>query len=200
MALATLTGPASVAIVLLFAIGVTSGVAMNLYCGTLSAITLGQTFMPQWKAGPTSRVIVATMLSMASLYVELVSQKDFLANYTHFFDLMLYIMVPWTAVNLVDFYLVRQGDYHVPSFFMADGGIYGKCNWAAMLCYFLGILVQVPFIASTLYTGPITKALGGVDISWVVGIAVVSPVYYFAIRAFPGTVVGSPALQPAGHG
>ncbi len=42
--------------------------------------------------------------------------------------------------------------------------------------------MQAPFLATDLYKGPIAKALGGVDISWLVGLAVVGPVYYFAAR------------------
>ena len=44
--------------------------------------------------------------------------------------------------------------------------------------------MQIPFIAADFYTGPFARALGGVDLSWIVGIAVVSPVYYFAVRSF----------------
>ena len=39
--------------------------------------------------------------------------------------------MPWTAVNLVDFYLVGHGDYAVDDFFRADGGRYGRVNWVA---------------------------------------------------------------------
>jgi NCS1 family nucleobase:cation symporter-1 len=42
----------------------------------------------------------------------------------------------------------------------------------------LGIVVQVPFLATDLYTGRIATAFGGVDISWLVALAVVSPLYY----------------------
>jgi NCS1 family nucleobase:cation symporter-1 len=92
-------------------------------------------------------------------------------------------MVPWTAVNLVDFYLVRHGDYDVSAFFQADGGIYGRYNWPALICYVLGILVQAPFIWTDLYHGPIAAAMGGLDISWIVGLAVISPLYYWVERA-----------------
>jgi len=90
--------------------------------------------------------------------------------------------VPWTAVNLVDYYLIRFGDYDVPSFFAADGGIYGHYNVTALICYLVGIAAQAPFVAADFYTGPLARAIGGVDLSWVAGIAVVSPVYYFAVR------------------
>ena len=100
-------------------------------------------------------------------------------------------MVPWTAVNRVDYYLIRHGDYDVPSFFAADGGIYGRYNVAALVCYVLGIIVQVPFIASNVYTGPIARAMGGIDFSWIVGVLIVSAGYYFAVRSRPVAAVAT---------
>ena len=69
-------------------------------------------------------------------------------------------------------------------FFAAGGGIYGNYNFTALACYLVGIAVQIPFVAADFYTGPLARAMGGVDLSWLVGIAVVSPVYYFAVRSF----------------
>jgi NCS1 family nucleobase:cation symporter-1 len=97
---------------------------------------------------------------------------------------MLGSLVPWTAVNLVDFYLVRHGDYVVEDFFKADGGRYGRVNWAAVICYLIGVGVQLPFmIIGTAYTGPMAKLLGDTDISFIVGLVVVSPLYYFTMTA-----------------
>jgi NCS1 family nucleobase:cation symporter-1 len=182
--LAALTGPASPVIVVLFALGVAAACAMNLYCGALSAITFGQTFLPRWKATSVARTVISVVMFLLAVLIAILGEKNFLVNYTHFIDLLLYVLVPWTAVNLVDFYLVQHGDYDVDSFLAADGGIYGLYNWPALFCYFLGILIQIPFIASDLYTGPIAAALGGVDISWVVGLAVISPIYYFVARFY----------------
>jgi NCS1 family nucleobase:cation symporter-1 len=82
-------------------------------------------------------------------------------------------------VNLVDYYLLRHGQYDVPSFFRQDGGIYGRINAAAVECYVIGILVQLPFVVSPVYTGPAARAMGGLDISWIVGLAVTGPIYYW---------------------
>ena len=54
-----------------------------------------------------------------------------------------------------------------------DGGTSPPC-----LCYAIGILAQIPFLAQTLYTGPPTKMLGGADISWIVGLVVTAALYY----------------------
>jgi nucleobase:cation symporter-1, NCS1 family len=55
-------------------------------------------------------------------------------------------------------------------------------NVTAPICYLVGIVAQASFVAADFYTGPVARAIGGVDLSWVAGIAVVSPVYYFAVR------------------
>jgi len=181
-AIVRLTGPASRTIVLLFAPGIAVAGAICFYGGALAAITLAHTFVPRWRATSRARIIIAGAIFIAALLIGLGGAAHFLTLYSKFNELLLYLMVPWTAVNLVDYYLVRFGNYHVPSFFAADGGIYGRYNVAAIACYGLGILVQIPFVATDLYTGPLARALGGVDISWMAGLAVVSPVYYFAAR------------------
>ena len=37
--------------------------------------------------------------------------------------------MPWTLINLIDFYLVQHGEYDVPAMFRPDGGPYGRFNW-----------------------------------------------------------------------
>jgi nucleobase:cation symporter-1, NCS1 family len=182
-AISRLTGRASTAIVLLFAPGVAVAGAICLYGGALAVITLIQTFATDWRASSRARALIATTIFAGGLLISLVGATNFLPLYGRFNEILLYVMVPWTAVNLVDYYLIRHGEYDVPSFFAANGGVYGKYNISALVCYVLGILVQVPFIASDVYTGPIARALGGIDFSWIVGLVVVSGVYYAASRS-----------------
>jgi NCS1 family nucleobase:cation symporter-1 len=171
-------------VMLLLAPGVAVAGAICLYGGSLALITLGHTLAPHWRITHRARIVIASGIFLVALLISIVGAKNFLPLYSHFNELLLCLMVPWTAVNLIDYYLIRFGDYHVPSFFAADGGIYGHYNFTALACYLVGIAVQIPFIATDLYTGPLARALGGVDLSWMVGIAVVSPVYYFAVRSF----------------
>ncbi|SDI61706.1 purine-cytosine permease family protein [Pseudomonas panipatensis] len=177
-----MTGGLSALMVAVFSIGIAATNAMNLYCGTLSTITVGQTLLPAWTARAGWRALIALLLFSASLAIALLGQDNFMANYTNFILLLLYVLVPWSAINLVDYYLVAHGQYDVPSFFRRDGGIYGTFNWTAVNCYVLGILVQVPFMSTELYTGVVARAMNGADISWIVGLGVVSPVYWLASR------------------
>jgi len=176
--IAAMTGSIGFLVLATLSIGVAATNSMNCYCGALSTITVGQTLFPKWSAGAGSRAIVALVLFSISLALALLGKDDFMVNYTNFILLLLYVLVPWTAINLVDYYLVMHGSYDVPSFFRRDGGIYGYFNWTAVLCYFVGILVQVPFMATDLYSGYVARAMNGADISWLVGLVVISPLYY----------------------
>jgi NCS1 family nucleobase:cation symporter-1 len=192
--LAALTTGIAPLVLIVFSVGVAAANAMNLYCGALSAMTFGQTLLPRWVPGPRARTIMALSLFVLSLLGAVLGKAAFLANYEHFILLLLYVLVPWTAINLVDYYLLQHGNYDVPSFFRQDGGIYGRVNVAAVTCYALGIVVQLPFIDSPLYTGPVARALGGADLSWIVGLAVTSPAYFW----MAGRSAGRAAVLPAG--
>ncbi|MBB2202333.1 purine-cytosine permease family protein [Gluconacetobacter tumulisoli] len=165
-----------------FSITVACCGALDMYGGMLAVITVVQGFRSDWRPGPVARMGFCALIFACGAGMALNAQADFLENYMNFLFLLLYVLVPWTAINLVDYYLVHHGDYDVTSFFRADGGIYGRWNGRALLCYAVGIVVQVPFMSSALYTGPAARELGGADLSWIVGLIVVSPLYYLACR------------------
>ena len=54
--------------------------------------------------------------------------------------------------------------------------------------YVFGVLVQLPFISSKFYTGPLVEALGGVDISWIIGLVLPASLYYVCAKKWHGTV------------
>ena len=101
---------------------------------------------------------------------------------------MLYLLVPWTALNLVDYFFVRRGHYAITDIFRADG-VYGAWNWRGLLAYALGFAAEVPFmvlppIAGLSYTGPVPAHLtNGVDYSWVVGLVVSGLGYWILSRS-----------------
>lgn len=180
--LASLTRGIAPLVLVVFSVGVATANAMNLYCGALSTLTFGQTVFPRWEPRARARTITVLVLFGLSLAGALLGKDSFLDNYTDFILLLLYVLVPWTAINLVDYYLLRHGQYDVASFFRQDGGIYGRVNAVAVEWYLIGILVQLPLVATPLYTGPLARALGGVDLSWIVGLAVTGPGYYWMAR------------------
>jgi nucleobase:cation symporter-1, NCS1 family len=180
--LATLTHGIAPLILIVLSLGVATANAMNLYCGALSTMTLGQTLLPSWSPGAGARTFISLVIFALSLTGALLGKNSFMVNYENFILLLLYVLVPWTAINLVDYYLLRHAQYDVDSFFRHDGGIYGRINGVAVGCYVLGILVQLPFINTPLYRGFIARALGGVDLSWIAGLAITGPAYYWLAK------------------
>jgi purine-cytosine permease-like protein len=81
-------------------------------------------------------------------------------------------------VNLVDFFFVRRGHYAVTALFTPNG-IYGAWAWRGLLSYALGWLAILPFaVLPGLWTGPLAVKLGGVDVSWLMGLLAAGGSYY----------------------
>jgi NCS1 family nucleobase:cation symporter-1 len=101
--------------------------------------------------------------------------------------LMLYLLVPWTALNLVDFFFVRHGHYAITDIFRPDG-VYGAWGWRGLTAYLVGFAAEIPFmvlppIAGLSYTGYFPAHLvNGVDYSWLIGLAVSGLVYLLLSR------------------
>ena len=79
---------------------------------------------------------------------------------------------------------------NVRSFF-SPKGVYGGWRWVAIVPYVLALGAQVPFLDQTLYVGPAVKALGGADISWIVGFVVAGGGYLVATRLVGGGMLSA---------
>ncbi|HLN49918.1 MAG TPA: cytosine permease, partial [Steroidobacteraceae bacterium] len=114
--------------------------------------------------------------------IALRSASDFVTRFGDLLAILLYLFTPWTAINLVDFFLVRRGHYSIREIFNADG-MYGRWNWRGLLAYGLGFAVMIPFFSTGIYTGPVARALGGADLAMLVGLPVAAIAYYLACRS-----------------
>jgi NCS1 family nucleobase:cation symporter-1 len=94
---------------------------------------------------------------------------------------LLYVLVPWTSVNLVDYYFVRRGRYAVAEMFRPHG-IYGAWGWRGITAYAIGIAAMIPFVVTTWFTGPLAAAIGGIDIALFVGLAASAVSYVVLAR------------------
>jgi nucleobase:cation symporter-1, NCS1 family len=177
-------------VLFVFTLSLIGAAATNLYCGMIALVTILNT----WKDVRKSvllRIAGIALTLVVGLAVALAGYRSFLTNFSNFLLVLLFIFVPWTAVNLTDFYLVRHGKYDTASFF-TPRGLYGAWGWQGLVAYFVGLGIEIPFIDQTLYTGPFAKALGGADISWILGIVVAAVAYYAICRRWPPRVVGGP--------
>ncbi|MGA6107920.1 cytosine permease [Pseudomonas solani] len=154
--------------------------AVNCYGAMLTSVSAIDAFT---KVKPTLRLRVTGILVIAAiiLAVARLIPESYLGSFNTFVLLMLYFLVPWTAVNLVDFYLVRRGHYAIGEIFNRDG-LYRGWSVAGLTAYGLGLLAMVPFMALSFWTGPFTAALGGADIAFAVGLPVAGVSYWLLSR------------------
>ncbi|RUT26417.1 cytosine permease [Asaia sp. W19] len=182
-------GVAAIPVLLAFSLGIAVANAMNVYCGALSTLTVAQTFSTHRHHGQGMRLAVTIVLLVFAFCMATLMADGFMAAYSEFLELLMCVMIPWTAINLTDYYLLHHGEYDVASFFKRDGGIYGHWNLPALICYVLGLVIQFPFLSTALYTGSMARILGGVDISWVVSLLVTPPLYLLSERHFRSRVL-----------
>jgi len=123
----------------------------------------------------------------AATLMALLGQHSFLGAFKSFILFLLAFFTPWSAINLVDYYCITRERYDVPA--LADpNGRYGRWNALGISVYVFGVLVQLPFIATKFYTGPLVEALGGVDISWIIGLVLPAALYYVCAKKWHGSV------------
>ncbi|AIN59105.1 cytosine permease [Pseudomonas soli] len=173
------TGTLGPLMLVLFLLSVISHNALNLYGAVLSIITLVQTFAYRWIPTAKSRAVLSLLVLAACCVVAVFASADFIGHFVDMVLVLLVVLVPWTAINLIDFYVIHKGDYDIDSIFKIDGGIYGRYNPQALIAYAVGIVVQIPFMNTPLYVGPVSAHINGADLSWLVGLAITSPLYWW---------------------
>jgi NCS1 family nucleobase:cation symporter-1 len=159
-------------------LSIVAGNAINLYSPLLAGVAIGS------KDGgaapsPAVRGIGTGVIMAVTGYLATVVSVNFVTDVSDFISFLLYIVIPWSAINLVDYYLVRRGRYDVGAIFEVSGR-YGAVNWRTVLVFLVGIAAEIPFMnaAYPTFEGPAATALNGADISWLVGFVVAGALYY----------------------
>lgn len=162
-------------------VGVFSINALNIYGAYMSSLSFVTTFFKRWRGGIGLRLAFILPVAVLSTYLGFLYKDNLLSSFETFLTLALVLIIPWTAINLVDYYVVRRGRYVIAELHEPDG-IYGKVGVAGMVAYLVGFAVQIPFMSNDVYEGPVARMLQDGDLSWVVGAVVAGAVYYGAAR------------------
>jgi purine-cytosine permease-like protein len=145
-----------------------------------SSVTLQALGLPikRWGA-----VVIDTIVAGAVTALVIFKGK-FYTDLSGFLDYIVVWLGPWFGILMVD-YLLRRGRYDTGSLVSRIGGLYwrnGGVNWKALVAQALGMVAAMLWIDAAFYvpsfTGPLSKATGGADFSWVVGILVGGLVYF----------------------
>ncbi|HZO23285.1 MAG TPA: cytosine permease [Steroidobacteraceae bacterium] len=155
--------------------------SLNFYGASLTLLSVADTFKPL-RSTALKRFASLLATGIAGTAIAFGASGNFLTAFGDLLSVLLYLFTPWTAINLVDFYLVRRGHYSIREIFNPHG-MYGRWNWRGLLAYAIGFVAMIPFFSTELYRGPIARALGGADIAMLIGLPVAAVVYLFACRS-----------------
>ncbi|MFE9064758.1 purine-cytosine permease family protein [Streptomyces violaceusniger] len=131
----------------------------------------------------TARAIFVICFAALASALAILASGSLLETFQNITLFVLYLLVPWTAINLTDYYFVRRGHYDIPEL-LTKNGRYGTFTWWAVLVYVVSIAAELPFINSSIYVGPLVRSLGGADLSWLVGLVVGAVGYYAGTKLF----------------
>jgi nucleobase:cation symporter-1, NCS1 family len=178
------SGTAAAFLFLCIAFGKVTPTSLNAYGSFLSMATIVSAFRHRVRISMVQRLCYVVAMVGLSTLLALLGRHSFLKGFEAFILLLLAVFTPWSAINLVDYYCFTRSRYDVPALSDPDGR-YGRWNRTGISIYVVGILVQVPFLSTAFYTGPLVAPLGGADVSWIVGLIVPGALYYAIMRASP---------------
>lgn len=154
---------------------------LQFYGGSLTLLSSLDS-IKQIKPTLNKRIVSLIGIGVLATVVAFGSTESFITEFGDFLTLLGYLLTPWTAINLIDFYVVRHGHYSIREIFNPRG-MYHRWNWRGLLSYGVGFMAMLPFAVIGEIEGPVAKALGGIDISMLVGLVLASAVYLLACRS-----------------
>ena len=168
------------AVLLYSLLGLVTCSTLSAYTGGLTAITMVDSLKridpAKWRNGV---LVVFTVVATA---VAMLSSEDFINNYHSFLLGLLYFLIPWTSVNLVDYYIVRRSHYAIRELFNPSG-IYGVWSRNGLVSYVVGFVLMIPFFSVPgLFVGPVAESMGGADLAIFIGLPVSGLLYWAMSR------------------
>ncbi len=159
---------------------------MNAYGAMLTVITAIDSVRA---IKPTRKLRIVTVVALAAIwYLAAKAMENQLGALFSALTVMLFLLVPWTAINLVDYFFVRRGHYAITHLFRADG-VYGAWSRSGLIAFAAGLLAQIPFLILPFPIGNFTYAgwaarhwTSLVDYSWLIGLVVAGGVYFILSR------------------
>ena len=171
------SGLAALLLYLSIAFGKVTVTSLNAYGSFMSVATVLSSLRRHWRITVRTRLLFVLAMVSLSVLLALAGRHSFLKSFEAFILCLLAVFTPWSAINLVDYYCFTRSRYDIPA--LTDPrGRYGGWNATGIAIYAIGILVQIPFLATSFYTGALVESLGGVDYSWIVGLAVPAILYF----------------------
>ncbi len=168
--------------------------SLNIYGAGIILLSIISNFIP-FKTTARLRVFASLFIALIMGLIATIGAGNFMANFQMYLVFVLFFIIPWSTITLMDFFILGRTHYHHSEYEKKDG-IFKVFNTKTIAVYLITILLQIPFLNTEIYVGPIAKAMNGVDIAWIVGILISATLYYVLIKnAVPIINTNTPSLE-----
>jgi NCS1 family nucleobase:cation symporter-1 len=160
---------------------------LNLYSCSLAALSIGVR-AARWKVTLMAGLVASVVLAV------FVEADSFAHAFDNWMASILVWISPWAAIMLVDYIVIRRGILEVASLYTPAGiSSYPKYNVSGLVSLAAGIAAgwawQYGLVPAM--QGPLARALGNTDFSWLSGSVVAGGLYFLLARRTQSTGVQS---------
>lgn len=171
-------GVMAVPVLLLLVHGPIATNILNLYSCSLAALSIGVR-AARWKVTAVAGLVAAGVLSV------FVNADSFAHAFDQWMVSILVWISPWAAIVLVDYFAVRRGALDVATLYPGGGAAPGRAfNVHGLVSLAAGLLAawswQYGLVPAM--QGPLARALGNTDFSWLSGSLVAGGLYFLLTR------------------
>jgi purine-cytosine permease-like protein len=151
------------------------------YSGQLVVLTAIDSIRPI-RPTVTKRIVTASSFAMVWAVLGLAVFHNVTTVVDDGLTLSLYLLTPWTIVNLYDYFFVRKGKYAITEL-ENRRGLYGVWGWRGIAAYLIVFAAAVPFWDVSFYVSPVAKATNGLDITFIIELFVSGGLYVIFARS-----------------
>jgi purine-cytosine permease-like protein len=152
-----------------------------LYSAGLSLETLG------WKLKRVTTTIIMAVIGFILVLIGVYVGTGMIHLIDAFVIIIIVGVSPWLAINLVGHYMVKGKyqplDLHISSSsssYWYSGGF----NILAIVSWVIGVVIGLMFTGTSVFTGPLVKVVGGIDLSFTSAAIVGALLYYVMSKLF----------------
>lgn len=161
-------------------IGVLEINVLNLYSAYMSSATIFSGFKKMSTISNKTKFLTMAVTALVASAIAISTQYNFNEYFADILIAQVYVLVPWSSINLVDYYFTRKGHYSIKDMYDVNGQ-YGKYNHATMVIYLVGIASCIPFMELSFYKSYFATILG-TDVSWLPALIVPGTIYFIYNR------------------
>jgi purine-cytosine permease-like protein len=169
------------ALIIVVTIALVATMGEMAYSGQLVVLTAIDSIRPI-RPTVTKRVVTASLIATVWAILGLAVFHNVTTAVDDGLTLSLYLLTPWTIVNLYDYFFVRNGKYAITEL-ENRRGLYGVWGWRGIAAYVIGFAASVPFWDLSFYVSPVANATNGLDISFIVELFVSGALYVIFARS-----------------